>query len=245
MARVTQISNGSDNVHQHSGWWFPAVILLAVGVLSAVFLLYDLRPGMAPKGIGRTDDMAPVRLSVGGFALVLPANYLDSRTARDGGAQQAVTLSALLPDMRGYSAADARLFQGNPPDSPLVRLFLRAGEKEMSASERLQRIYGPYLVDAKGGPGSFGLTQYAFRPDSGYSRSDLFAGAEGGRTLLFLCERADPELASPSCLVTGQILAPNVGFSWRFKRAYLGRWQETAGGVDRLLERFTHTNQAF
>ena len=235
---MTQTSNGPDDVHQHSGWWFPAAILLAIAVLSGAFLLYDLRPGMAPKGVGRTDDMAPVRLDVGALSLTVPANYLDNRTARDGGAQTAVTLSALLPDMRGYSAADARLFQGNPPDSPLVRLFLRTDEKEMGAAERLQRVYGPYLGDANGKPGGFGLTQYAFRPDSPFGRFDLFAGAEGGRMLLFVCERADVELASPGCLVTGQTVAPNVGFSWRFKRAYLARWQEIAGGVARLMARF-------
>jgi hypothetical protein len=184
------------------------------------------------------DDMAPVSLSVGGLRLVVPANYLDSRSARQGGAQPSVTLSALLPDLRGYSAADARLFQGNPPDTPLLRLFFKSGEADMDAGERLQRIYGPYLDGLKGGDGGFGLTQYAFRPDSGYSRSDLFAGMEGGRMLLFLCERADAELASPSCLVTGQKVAGNVGFSWRFKRAYLARWQEIAGGVDHLLARF-------
>ena len=234
---MTQISNGSDDVHQHSGWWFPAAILLAIAVLSGFFLLYDLRPGMTPKGVGRTGDVAPVRLTVGGLALVVPANYLDSSAARKGGDQDVVTMSALIPDMRGYSPADARLFVGNAADSPVVHLQFKAGEKDLTAGERLQRIYGPYLMSATGKPGGFGLTQYAFRPDSGYGRSDLFAGIEGGRTLLFLCERADPELASPNCLVTGQTGAANVGFSWRFKRAYLARWQETASGVDRLLAR--------
>ena len=235
---MSQISNGSDDVHQHSGWWFPAVILLAVALLCGLFLLYDLRPGMTPRGVGRTGDMAPVSLSLGDVKLVVPANYLDSRNARAGGAQDAVTMSALIPDMRGYSPADARLFSGNAADSPVVHLQFKAGEKDLTADERLQRIYGPYLADAKGRDGGFGLTQYAFRPDSGYSRSDLFAGMEGGRKLLFLCERADPQLSSPNCLVTGQLVTGNVGFSWRFKRAYLARWQEIAGGIDGLLKRF-------
>src|SRR6202012_581053 len=42
---VTEISNGSDEVHQHSGWWFPFAILLAILVLSGIVLLYYLRPG--------------------------------------------------------------------------------------------------------------------------------------------------------------------------------------------------------
>jgi hypothetical protein len=233
---VTQISNGSDEVHQHSGWWFPFAILLAILVLSAIVLLYYLRPG--PGGGGRTEGTAPVRLSLADLKLVVPANYFDSRAARGGGPQEALTLSALLPDMRGYSAAQARLFQGNAPDSPLVRLFFKSGEKDMPAAERLQRIYGPYLAGPEGRDGGFGLTQYAFRPDTGYGDSDLFAGTEGGRMLLLLCERADPELASPSCLATGRTVAANVSFSWRFKRAYLARWQEIAAGVDRLLAGF-------
>jgi hypothetical protein len=163
---------------------------------------------------------------------VVPANYLDSRAAREGGPQDTLTLSALLPDMRGYSAADAPLFQGNAPDSPLVRLYFKDDETEMSAAERLQRIYGPYLAAGRDRDGGFGLRQYAFRPDSGYGNSDLFAGTEGGRLLLFICERADPQLASPNCLVTGQTVASNVSFSWRFKRAYLARWQEAAAGTE-------------
>lgn len=233
------ISNGSDEVHQHSGWWFPFAILLAILVLSAIVLLYYLRPGPGPGSGGRTEDIAPVRLSLADLKLMVPANYFDSRAARGGGSQEALTLSALLPDMRGYSGAQARLFQGNAPDLPLVRLFFKSGEKDMGAAERLRRIYGPYLADPSGRDGGFGLTQYAFRPDTGYSDSDLFVGTEGGRMLLLLCERADPELASPSCLVTGRTVAANVSFSWRFKRAYLARWQEIAAGVDRLLARFT------
>jgi hypothetical protein len=234
--RVSPITSSSDDVHQHSGWWFPFAILAVIAVLSGIFLLYDLRPG--PRSGTRTDDTTPVRLGLGRLELVVPANYLDGRIAREGGPQDALALSALLPDMRGYSAADAQLFQGNPPDSPLVRLYFKNNEAGMNAAERLQRVYGPYLADSKGRDGGFGLTQYAFRPDSGYGNSDLFAGTEGGRLLLFLCERADPQLASPNCLATGQTVGANVSFSWRFKRAYLARWQETSAGVDRLLARF-------
>jgi hypothetical protein len=233
---VAPIARSSQDVHQHSGWWFPFAILAVIALLSGIFLLYDLRPG--PRSGTRTDDTSPIRLSLGRLVLTVPANYLDSRAARQGGPQDALTLSALLPDMRGYSDADAPLFQGNPPDSPLVRLTFKKDESEMSAAERLRRIYGPYLAGDKGRDGGFGLTQYAFRPDSGYGNSDLFAGTQGGKLLLFLCERADPQLASPNCLVTGRTVAANVNFSWRFKRAYLARWREIAAGVDRLLARF-------
>ena len=33
-------------------------------------------------------------------------------------------------------------------------------------------------------------------------------------------------------------LAKNLSFSYRFKRAYLARWQEVSAGVDVLIARF-------
>lgn len=234
---MTQISDRPEDVHQHSGWWLPAAVLIAILVLGAGFLLYALRPGTGPGG--RTGDSAPVTLTVGGVRLTVPANYLDSARARSGGEQDAVTVSALLPDLRGYSPADAALFQDNEADSPVVHLQFKADENDLDAAQRMQRIYRPYLADPAGRPGAYGLTQYGFRPDSGYGGKDLFAGTAGGRLLLFLCERADPELASPNCLAIERPVAKTVGFSYRFKRAHLARWQQIAGGVDGLLDRFT------
>ena len=234
---MTETSNRPEEIHQHSGWLIPLAFLAVIVLLSALFLLYDLRPAPGPR-IGRTADAAPVALTVASLRLTVPANYLDSPNAREGGEQGALTITALLPDMRGYSAGDAHLFNGNPPDSPLVHLQFKGGENDLDAAERMERVYRPYLAAPEGKPGDFGLTQYGFRADSGYGRQDLFTGTAGGRLLLFLCERADPNLASPNCLVMGHAVASNISFSWRFKRAYLARWRELTAGVDGLLTRF-------
>lgn len=234
---MSEASNRPEEIHQHSGWLIPLAFLVVILVLSALFLVYDLRPAPGPRG-GRTADEAPVALTVGSLNLTIPANYLDGRAAREGGAHDALTLSALLPDMRGYSSADAKLFSGNPPDSPLVHLQFKGGESDLEAGERLARVYRPYLATPAGRRGDFGLVIYGFRADSAYGRHDLFAGDVAGRQLLFLCERANPDLPSPNCLVTGHMIASNVSFSWRFKRAYLARWREIATGVDAMLTRF-------
>lgn len=234
---MTETSNRPEEIHQHSGWLIPLAFLVVILVLSALFLLYDLRPAPGQRG-GRTADEAPVALTVGSLKLTVPANYLDSRAARAGGEQDALTLSALLPDMRGYSSDEAGLFTGNPPDSPVVHLQFKGGESDLGAAERMARVYRPYLTAPEGKEGDFGLIAYGFRADTAYGKRDLFAGEAGGRPLLFLCERADPELASPNCLVTGYRIASNVAFSWRFKRAYLARWREIATGVDGMLARF-------
>ena len=65
----------------------------------------------------------------------------------------------------------------------------------MSAAERLERIYGPYLVDAKGKDGGFGLAQYAFRTDS--YRLEIVFNADGSwsyvsDTMLAVRGRAEP-----------------------------------------------------
>jgi len=227
-----------EEMHQHSGWLIPLAFLAVIAILAALFLLYDLRPGVGPRGIGRSADETPVSLSVRGLPLSVPANYVDSADARNGGEQDVLHMSAILPDMRGYSQEDARLFSGNAPDSPLVRLLFKGDELGLDAAARLERIYRPYIQDMTGSPADFGLTQYAFRSDSGYARQDLFAGTEGGRLVLFLCERTAPDLPSPNCFATDRPVAPNLSFSYRFKRAYLGRWREIARGVDALVERF-------
>jgi hypothetical protein len=235
---MSQISNRPEDVHQHSGWWLPFAILLAILVLGAGFLLYALRPGMGPRS-GRTADSVPVILMVRGVRLSVPANYLDNRNLRSGSEQDILTLSALLPELRGYSPADAALFQGNAPNSAVVHLLFKGDENDLDAAGRLERIYRPYIADPAGRPADYGLTHYQFRADSGYGREDLFAGNANGRLVLFLCERADAELASPNCLATGRPVAKNLGFSYRFKRAHLAEWQAIATGMDGLLARFT------
>jgi len=42
-----------EEIHQHSGWVIPLAFLAVIAILSAIFLLYDLRPGIGPKVAGR------------------------------------------------------------------------------------------------------------------------------------------------------------------------------------------------
>ena len=50
-----------------------------------------------------------------------------------------MALSALLPDMRGYSAAEAALFLSNAAESPVVHLILRGDTNGLSAADRTGR----------------------------------------------------------------------------------------------------------
>jgi hypothetical protein len=227
----------SEEIHRHSGWLIPAGFLLAIVALSGLFLGWYLRPGprvpAAPTG-----RSTMVQVTVRGTLFTIPANYMESSAARAGGELDSLALAALFPSWRGYSEADARLFAGNAPDSPIIRLSLRGDPNNLDEQARLERIYMPYMLDRKGTGGPFGLTQYGFAKDSGYERNDLFAGRSGAALVLLLCERESGDLPSPNCLAIDRPLAKNLSFSYRFKRAYLARWQEVSAGVDVLIAKF-------
>jgi hypothetical protein len=226
----------AEDVRGHSGWLIPLAFAAAILVLSGLFLVWYLRPG--PRASAPTDRSTVVQLSVAGHPFAVPANYIETPAARSGGEQAQVTLAALFPSWRGYSDADAHLFAGNAPDSPVVRVTLRADSGKLDAADRLARIYKPYVQNPAGAPGPFGLAQYSFRPNSGYERNDLFVSSGNGLVLL-LCEREGGELSSPNCLAVDRPLGHGVGYSYRFKRAWLGRWREMAGGVDALVKKFS------
>jgi hypothetical protein len=228
------MQSGRDEMHGHSGWLIPFAFVSAILLLSGLFLGWYLRPGPRPAALTGNSEL--VHLTVRGAAFAIPANYIENAAARSGGEQDSLALAVLFPSWRGYSDADARLFQGNAPDSPVIHLALRRDANNLDAAARLKRIYMPYIENQAAGP--FGLTQYRFRADSGYEQNDLFAGDGAGGLLLLLCERAASELPSPNCVAVDRPLARTLSVSWRFKRAYLARWREMAGGVDALVSKF-------
>ena len=227
--------SGQGEIHQHSGWLIPLGVAGVVTALCAAFLLYYLRPTPEALRDNRpTAEGTAVDVDVHGLRLRVPARYIASRAARVGGEQDQISLFAALPDMRGYSEAEAPLFAGNATDSPIVRLLIRAEKNGLDAQSRLHRVYMPYIVDAKGEAAPFELTRYVFRPDSGYGRDDLFVGRGGA----LLCELPAQDVPSPNCLAIDRTVAPGVSLSYRFKRAQLARWQLIADGVDRLMTDF-------
>ncbi|MFO1248971.1 MAG: hypothetical protein U1E93_12305 [Alphaproteobacteria bacterium] len=226
-----------EEMHGHSGWLIPAVFFAAIVLLSGLFLGWYLRPG--PKGASApTVRSTMVQVTVRGTPFTIPANYMESSAARTGGEMDSLALYALFPSWRGYSDGDARAFAGNAPDSPVIRLSLRGDPNSLDEEARLQRIYMPYIVNRKGAEGPFGLTQYGFARNSGYERNDLFTGQGAKGLVLFLCERESADLPSPNCLAVDRPLAKNLSFSYRFKRAYLARWQEVSAGTEALIAKF-------
>jgi hypothetical protein len=232
---------GEDQaIKRRSGWLIPLAVFAVTAILSGAVLIYYLAPtpaaliGNRPAPTARTDA---VSLSVGGVNFSIPSNYIRYRAARRGGMQSQVALYAALPDFRGYSDADSQIFSGNAADSPVVYILLHEEQLKLSEQDRFQRIYLGYLLNSRGLPGPFGLTQYVFRDNSGYRGEDLFVGRFGTRMVVLRCVRMSDSVPSPSCLRETR-LAHHAGLSYRFKRAQLSRWREIASGVDTLVHSF-------
>ena len=229
-----------ERIYQRSGWLLPAGFVFAIMLLSGLLLGWYLRPGVKlPAALTGQSELVPVTL--GDLRLLVPANFMQNPDERAGGSQATLSLTALFPSWQGYSADLARRFQGNAPDSAVVRVLIHRDPNAMDAATRLARIYGPNLAAPDGIAGPFGLHQYRFADNSGYEQNDLFVGGSGKGLVLFLCEQPAPDLPSPNCQATERPLADGDSYSFRFKRAWLARWREVSGGVDALIARFRKT----
>jgi hypothetical protein len=231
---------GSD-VRERSGWLLPIAVFVAIGLLSAFFLLYYLAPNPASlieEHESPSSRTSLVDLKIGNLVLNIPENYLQYASARKGGTRREIAVFAKLPEMGGYSEADARAFSENGDHSPIIHILIRADEFGVAETARLQRIYLDEVEDQHGRLGPFGLREYAFRDDSGYRGEDLLVGQAEGRTIVMRCTRPTSELPNPSCqreypLPNGAVL------SYRFVRSRLAEWRGIARGVEKLVTRFT------
>jgi len=227
-------------IRQRSGWLIPAAVFIVTTALSALFLLYYLAPSANsvfdehPSPTARAD---PIALSVDQLKFVIPANYILYSSARQGGARREVALVTKLSDFHGYSDWYASTFSDNSADSPVIYMLIREEDINLTESDRLSRIYLNYVANPKGAPGPFGLTQYAFRDDSGYRGEDLFVGESAAGPIVLRCVRFRQDVPSPSCLRDVR-LRGGVAMTYRFKRAHLADWSAIADGVDALIKSF-------
>jgi hypothetical protein len=229
-----------EGVKECSGWLLPSAVLLSTVALCVLFLLYYLAPNPASfieEHTSPTSRTGLVRLSVGGLALRVPENYLIYPSERRDGARHQVALFAALPDFRGYAEPDSAVFAGNGANSPIVHILIRQDAFDLTEPARLNRTYLGDVIDARGKPGPSGLTQYAFRDDSGYRGEDLFVGRAQDGIVVMRCVRKTAIIPSPNCL-RELPLTKGVELSYRFKRSRLDDWRGIARGVKRLAVSF-------
>jgi hypothetical protein len=239
---MSHSDSADDTVRKRSGWLIPLGVLIVVSILSGGFLLFYLFPTPPPlfaEQQSPTSDTSLVALEVNGLKLWIPSNYLQFDSARHGGRRRDVELFALMPDLNGWSNWDSSSFADNGAGSNVVYMSIREDRVNLSEPDRFRRIYLGYIADPKGTPAKYGLTQYAFLPDSGYHAEDLFVGhTESGFAILH-CAKLGPDVPSPNCW-RDMNLAKGVSGSYRFKRKRLNHWLAIADGVEKLMTTFRH-----
>lgn len=239
---MSRSDSADDTVRKRSGWLIPLGVLVVILILSGGFLLFYLFPSPPPlfaEQQSPTSDATAVALEVNGQKLWIPSNYLQFESARHGGRRRDIELFALLPDLSGWSNWDAGSFADNSPTSNVVYMSIREDKVNLSEADRFRRIYQGYLADSNGSRGWYNLTQYAFRPDSGYHTEDLFVGHTTSGVVIMHCAKLGPDVPSPNCWRDMNV-AKAVSVSYRFKRRRLNHWVQIADGVDKLMAAFRH-----
>jgi hypothetical protein len=225
---------------ERSGWLIPLAVFAVTAALSALILAYYFAPAAPQFTSNRpapTDSANLVMLSVEGTPFHIPSNYIVFPGERSGGPLEELSLIALLPELQGYTLAEAQEFNSNAPDSRVVNMVIRKARMTLSDAERFSRIYQPVLATPTGTQTEFGLTRYNFRADSGYRDEELYVGESTNGTTLIRCTRPTDEVPSPSCL--GDVpLGNGLTVTYRFKRAYIEDWRGIMAGVGALIGAF-------
>ena len=128
---------------QHSGWLLPAGFAFAIMLLSGLLLGWYLRPGPGARRPHR-----PIRTRCRSRWAALSLARASQLYPEPGGARRAARRRALpwprcFRPGRAIRRKLARLFQGNAPDSAVVRILIRRDANAMDAATRLERIYRP------------------------------------------------------------------------------------------------------
>lgn len=227
-------------IEEHSGWIVPlALVIITASLGSLVYAYYfvSVSPGMGVELPSPTDSPVRISFSLGGAKFRVPANYLPLASTRGGGQVEEIRLTAMLPDLSGFSLGIAGAYGSNALDSPAIHVNLRAGVPVPTEEERFRRIYTPQLEDEIGSDGPAELHALQFRANSGYSGQDLFSGIGENGMATILCDKPGPGTPSPNC-IRDYPLPNGLILNYRFKREHLAGWAVIDRGVRAMIAGF-------
>lgn len=223
-------------------WFIPLELLGVIVLLGAVAYVVLTGQSLDMSGTkpSPTGDTTAVDLSIDGFTLSVPANYLPFGRDRAGGEKEDIRLRALMPDLRGWSRQDANLFASNAPDAKVVQIAVSLTKDRNTEKARFEKVLRPYTENPDGVQGPYGLTKYTFAAGQGYDGLELYTFAAGADSLtVFQCETAGDATTGPSCWRTMKPEEkPGVTITYRFKRSQLAEWPAIDQGVVRLFKQF-------
>lgn len=236
---------GGGEVHSHSSWILPLIVLLvagAIGVGVFVFLagptVEEVQGNIQGNTYSPTADKTRARINIDGAVFVIPANYTMHRRSRASGDQENVPMHALLPDLEAWTPGKAKEFSSNDANARVIRFTLAVDRSRLTYEKKFDRGIRPLADNPDGEPGPFGLTQYKFSPGTGYENTEWFSATlEDGSMLVMRCDASANKDFGSNCI---RVTRPNdeVGLTYQFKRSQLQYWKETDAGIMALINSF-------
>ena len=232
-------------VHKHSGWEIPLVLLLTVGAIGAGILAYlagpsveEVQGNIQGNTYSPTADAARARIMIDGVDFSIPANYTMHRRSRKSGDHENVPMHALLPTLEPWTPANAAAFSSNLADARVIRFTLSIDRDRLQYEEKFDRGIRTRADNPDGEPGPYGLTQYSFQPGTGYEGTEWYSvNMPDGKMLVMRCDpSANADFGSTCMRVTR--LADGTGLTYRFKRSQLRHWKETDERIMALIASF-------
>jgi len=228
-------------VHSHSSWMLPAVLLVVAAAIAAGVFIYLTGPtveelqGNTPSPTAATET-ADIRID--GVLFRVPASFTRFRRGRSSGDQDSVEMHALLPNLAPWSPRDAAAFEDTSPNSRALHFTLAIDRAPLPYQEKFERGIRPRADNPDGQLGPFGLTTYKFSPGTGYENTDFFSAqlADGSQYVVRCDASANPAFGT-SCMRVLR-LPDNVGLTYKFRRAHLAQWKEIDAGVLGLIQSF-------
>lgn len=209
------------------------LVLLAAGVLFRQALLAYYHHLTLT---GLTEDARPVKLTVAGEALTIPANVLRYASERRGGRTDRADLVLLWPGLEGYTREHADAFSDSAPAAPLIYATIAARSGSLDSTDRLDDVYERFFT-GKPVPGPNGLVGRHLTPDSGYGGEIVFYAPRGAHPFVARCP-ADSPADIPTTCIRDVNIGRGLSLLYRFDRALLDQWQPLDRGMTGLAATF-------
>lgn len=179
-------------------------------------------------------DTRPVEFSVGGIEYRMPRNYLVTMDNWAGGLQDLVTVRVNLPDLGPITPATHECFsraalRGTPGCDPLSFTINAPGG--VSSDEAFANITQSFRNKIPI-QGPSGYEKYEIGPDN--ARVETYRKADGGRTLLYLCQIFNNGERAGMCYPIGDRLADGAVLQFYFPLRLLADVEK----IDDDLRRF-------
>ena len=189
---------------------------------------------------GHTEDTTVHQIVIGQDVLNLPANVIRFETQRISGAQASVDLYFSWPEMQGYSADLAPIFNRSEKAGRLI--FVRAAQATMSRdmSGRFEPIYRR-IIEGTAMPGPEGLSSWRLKPGAGYAGELLYSAERpGDEPYVVRClvdgRQSDADFATYTGCQRDIAVGDDLSLTYRFSMDLLPQWKEIENAVRRRFD---------